>query len=154
MGHYIEETVGSRNGYAVRYWRIDNSMVRLDLMTGVFSIARLAPSGPVPAWAETGKFVSLTRTGEELSIVCDSSCIPPDVRTHGGWRCLRVAGPLDFSLVGVLASLMEPLARAGIPVFVISTFDTDYILIGESHLPAATAVLEQSGHSVEAAVGG
>lgn len=131
-----------------------NSKVRLDLITGVYAIARLGASDPLPAWAESGGFVSITRTGQELSIVCDSGRIPPEVRSHGPWRCLRVAGPLDFSLVGVLASLTEPLARAGIPVFVISTFDTDYVLIGESHLASAVAALEPSGHRVETAVGG
>jgi hypothetical protein len=94
------------------------------------------------------EFLSITRTREELSIVCESSQVPAEIPAERGWRCMQVGGPLDFSLVGVLASLAEPLARAGIPIFAISTFDTDYILVRSTQIEAAIAALELAGHVV------
>jgi len=102
----------------------------------------------VPSWAAGGQFVSITRTDSELSVVCGQEAVPKGVRCERGWRCLRVAGTLDFSLVGVLASLLNPLAEAGISVFVVSTFDTDYLLVKEDNLEAATEVLARRGHAV------
>ena len=118
-------------------------MVPLTLVPvdGSFVVCRLAADAPVPAWAAGGPFVSITRTATELSVVCRQEAVPEGVRCERGWRCLRVAGTLDFSLVGVLASLLNPLAEAGISVFVVSTFDTDYLLVKEDNLEAATEVL-------------
>src|SRR3954453_22248664 len=96
-------------------------------LEGTYAVSRLSPDASIPAWATAGPFVSITRTAEELSIVCPDREIPSDVPTERPWRGIRLAGPLDFSLVGVLASLVGPLARAGIPVFAISTFNTDYL---------------------------
>src|SRR5262249_2862615 len=89
--------------------------------------ARRRPSAPLPQWPR-GDLVSITRTGEELSIVCSEYAVPQDVRCEGGWQCLQVVGPIDFSAVGVLTSLVRPLSEAGISVFVLSTFDTDYLM--------------------------
>jgi hypothetical protein len=94
------------------------------------------------------EFLSITRTRDELSIVCESSRIPAGIDAEFGWRCIKVDGPLDFSLVGVLSSLAEPLARAGIPIFAISTFDTDYVLVKTANLEGAMAALESAGHAV------
>jgi hypothetical protein len=112
-----------------------------------FAVCRLASDAPLPAWA-AGPLVSITRTPDELSIVCRREDVPDDVRCEPGWRCLRVAGLLEFALVGVLAGLLPPLADAGIPVFVVSTFDTDYLLVKEDRLEAAVAVLRGAGHRV------
>ena len=117
-------------------------------LEGIFAVCRLAADAPVPGWAAGGPFVSITRTGEELSVVCREDVIPEGVRCERGWRCLRVSGTLDFSLIGVLASLLDPLARAGVGVFVLSTFDTDYLLVKQADWQRAAEVLERSGHTV------
>src|SRR6516165_3887832 len=95
----------------------------------LLAISKLPADAPLPLWAFGGPFVSITRTPDELSIVCRQEDLPLETNSEREWRCLRVAGPLAFSSVGILASLVEPLARGGIPVFVVSTFDTDYLLL-------------------------
>jgi hypothetical protein len=120
--------------------------MRLDLLQGTFGIARLDGAHAVPDWASGGELLSITRTPDELSIVCDAAKIPQSVRCRGGWRCLKVEGPLDFSLSGVLAALAEPLARAGIPIFVVSTFDTDDLLAAGADLDRAVAELAKARH--------
>jgi hypothetical protein len=123
----------------------------LHWLDGLFAVCRLAAETPLPAWAVgagTG-FLSITRTPDELSIVCREEDMPDDVRCERGWRCLRVAGSLDFALVGVLASLLAPLAEAGVAVFVLSTFDTDYLLVKDDRRDAAIAALRRAGHRVE-----
>jgi hypothetical protein len=92
--------------------------------------------------------VSITRTAEELSIVSKESVVPSSVRAEGSWRCLRVAGELDFAMTGVLSSLTGPLSVAGIPVFVISTFDTDYLFVRVADFERAASALREAGHSV------
>jgi hypothetical protein len=125
-----------------------STLVSLD---GFFAVCRLAAEAPLPAWAgggPPGSFVSITRTADELSIVCRQELVPDDSRCERGWRVLRVAGTLDFTLVGVLASLLVPLAEADVAVFAVSTFDTDYLLIKEDRWDAAVEVLRHAGHSV------
>ncbi len=100
-----------------------------------------------------GGFVSVTRTSDELSLVVAEEAVPrgataDGLRVQSGWRCLKVAGPLDFSLVGILASLAVPLAEAGVSIFAISTFDTDYLLVPASDLARAVAELKVRGHRV------
>ena len=106
-------------------------------------MAKLAPDAAIPEWAG-GELVSITRTADELSIIC--ATIPPEVDGERGWRCLKVRGPLDFSLTGVLASIAGPLADAAVPIFSISTFDTDYILVREFDLERAKQALIRAGH--------
>lgn len=115
-------------------------LMRLELLRGEFAIVKLEPDAPIPLWASGGEFLSITRTPAELSIVHESR--------EGDWRCLKVEGPLDFSLVGILASLAEPLARAGIPIFAVSTFDTDHILVKAGRADDAIVALESAGHIV------
>jgi hypothetical protein len=93
-------------------------------------------------------FFSITRTGEELSVVCREVLVPEGIRAERGWRAIRVAGVLDLSQVGVLASLAVPLAGAGISLFALSTFDTDYLLVKEQDLGRAVEVLVAAGHAV------
>jgi hypothetical protein len=121
---------------------------RLRVLSGRFAICRLLPDAPVPAWDVEGELVSITRTRTELSVVCPESAVPPGAIHRAGWRCLEVAGPLNLSLVGVLASLLSPLSNAGIGIFVVATFDTDHILIKEEKLDRAIEALEQAGHRV------
>jgi hypothetical protein len=120
----------------------------LNLLAGRYAICRLPADVAVPPWA-TGNFVTITRTPDELSIVCSEHAVPAEVRTEAGFRCLRVAGTLAFGLVGVLASLAIPLANAGIPLFAVSTFDTDYLLLKEIDLEKAVAALRAAGYDVQ-----
>jgi hypothetical protein len=122
--------------------------LRLVWLKGSFAVCRLTADAPLPAWVTAGEFLSITRTAGELSIVCQEEAVPQGVQCERGWRCLRVAGPLEFSLVGVLASLAVPLAEAGISIFVVSTFDTDYLLVKEEKRQQATEMLRQAGHAV------
>lgn len=119
----------------------------LEALPGTFAVCRLDPSEGVPQWA-AGTMSSITRTSEELSIVCSQEDVPGDVTSESGWRCLRVVGPLEFSMVGVIASLTGILATANISVFVISTFDTDLVLVKQADLEAAIESLTAAGHVV------
>lgn len=121
----------------------------LSVLPGTLAICRLGPDDPVPDWAQPGDFLSVTRTGDELSVVCAETVVPDNVKSDRGWRCLRVEGPFDLSLTGVLASILTPLAEACISIFAVSTFDTDYLLVKAGNLERAAEVLIQSGHSVK-----
>lgn len=123
--------------------------MKLLLLPGRYAVCRLPGDAPPPAWAFGGPFSSLTRTADEFSVVCREEDVPAGVRHEPRWRCLRVAGTLDFALVGVLASLTVPLAEAGVSVFAVSTFDTDYLLVREPDLPRTLAALSAHGHEVK-----
>lgn len=126
--------------------------LQLRLMEGVLAICRLAPEAPLPAWSlGRGPLGSITRTTEELSVVCGESAVPPGIRCEKGWRALKVQGPLDFGLTGVLDALTDPLARAGVSIFAVSTFDTDYLLVKEAQLEEALKALRAAGHSLSGA---
>jgi hypothetical protein len=118
----------------------------LSLLPENYSICRLGPEADIPPWALAGDFYSLTRTKEELSLVCSEEFVPEGVQCEKGWRCILVSGPLDFSLTGILASLTNSLAEAGISVLAISTFDTDYFLVKADNLKRAVLKLEEAGH--------
>lgn len=119
----------------------------LEVLPGTFAICRLDAQAEVPDWA-TGEVVSVTRTPDEVSVVCSDDTVPENIQCEGGWRCLRVAGPLAFSMIGVIASLTGTLAEANISVFVVSTFDTDYLLVKEADFDAAVASLGNAGQFV------
>ncbi|MCF8052242.1 MAG: ACT domain-containing protein [Desulfobacterales bacterium] len=120
----------------------------LDLLPEPMGICRLDSGRPIPAWATKAGFYSITGTSEELSVVCPEASIPDGVVCSRGWRLFRVKGPLDFSETGVLASLAGPLGRAGISIFVVSTYDTDMLLVRSEQLEAAVDVLRTAGHRV------
>jgi hypothetical protein len=103
----------------------------------------------IPDWAVQGAFFSITRTAEEVSVVCPEKLVPKDVRSERGWRALRVAGVIDLSVIGLLAGLTAPLAEAGISVFAISTYDTDYLLVREHDLERAIELLRNAGHLLD-----
>jgi uncharacterized protein len=121
----------------------------LVVLDGRYAICRLSPEAPIPSWAFDGPFCSITRTPHELSVVCAEGAVPEDVRCERGWRCIRIAGPLDFALTGVLASLVVPLRDVGVSLFAVSTFDTDYLLAKDSDLERAVATLVRAGHRVQ-----
>ena len=125
--------------------------MKLAVVGGEFGVARLAPDESTPLWAGRGGFTSVTRTPDELSVVCAADAIPGGVQAERGWSCLRVVGRLDFSLTGVLASIAGPLADAGVSIFAVSTYDTDYVLVRTDALQAAIGCLRAAGHEVEEA---
>jgi hypothetical protein len=114
---------------------------------GELAIVRLPAEAPVPDWAASAAgFVSITRTADELSIVCAARLVPTDAKPEAGWSALKLIGPFPFDQVGVLASFVGPLADAGVSVFAISTFDTDYVLVKTERLSVAIDALERAGH--------
>lgn len=117
-------------------------------LTGPYAIVRLAPDSPVPDWATKGEFTSITRSADELSIVCPADNLPRDVDSPHHWICLKLEGPFPFELTGVLLSFIEPLSRNDIPIFAISTYDTDYVLIQEDHAGNAMDILREAGHEL------
>ena len=123
------------------------------LLPGRLTVARLPGTAALPSWADGTGFVSITRREGELSIVCADARVPPDVRAERGWRALEVEGPIDFQAVGVLHGLTGPLARAGIPVFAVATFDTDVLLVREETLGRAVEALRTAGIAVDDARG-
>jgi hypothetical protein len=127
------------------------SKITVDVLTGGFAISRLDPGSAIPPWAP-GSFVSITFTHDEISLVCPEENVLDGVETERGWRGLAVAGRLDFSLVGILSSLLGPLAQAGIPVFVTSTFNTDYLFVKQGRLEQALEVLRKAGHEISSEV--
>lgn len=129
--------------------------MNLSILPYNITITRLSPDQPIPQWTWQDKtFLSITYTCDELSIVCPTTSVPDDVSYdksgtyyEHGWIAIKVLGPLDFSLTGILASIANPLATSKIPIFAISSFDTDYILIKQRYLTQAKEVLERAGHT-------
>jgi hypothetical protein len=122
--------------------------LELTLLTERFAISRLAADAPIPDWATHGSFFSVTRTGDELSVVTEISQVPVGVQSQPGWRVFKVHGPFVLSEIGVLSALAAPLAEAKISLFAISTFDTDYLLVAAETLSAAIAALGRAGHTI------
>ena len=117
-------------------------------LSGTYAIVRLAPDAPVPDWATNGEFTSVTRTSDELSVVCPSANLPADVHSPHRWTCLKLEGPFPFSLTGVLLSFIEPLSDNGVPIFAISTYDTDYVLVQEEFVERAMGALQKAGREL------
>jgi len=124
------------------------ALLTLSVLPGVYAICRLNSSTPVPQWPTDSPFWAIVRTADEISIVCLESCVPPALAREGGWRILKAEGPLDFTLTGIMASIADPLADAGIPIFPIATYETDYVLVKEVQLELATDALSLYGHAV------
>jgi hypothetical protein len=114
----------------------------------LYTIVQLAPDAAVPDWATKGEFTSVTRTATELSIVCPSENMPDEKASPHRWMCLKLKGPFPFSLTGVLLSFIRPLSSKGIPIFAISTYDTDYVLIPEEFSGTALDCLMEAGHQL------
>ncbi len=120
----------------------------LDVLPGRLAVCRLAPSASVAPWMQAGALWSVTRTDAELSVVCAEGAVPEGVTAERGWRALRVRGPLDFALTGVLAGLARSLAEADVSIFAVSTFDTDVLLVKADRLTDAVGALRAAGHDV------
>ena len=122
--------------------------LRFSQLPGRYAIIRLPPDSAIPGWATKSDFTSITRTADELSVVCSAENLPADVQSPLRWICLKLEGPFPFSQTGVLLSFIQPLSQNKTPVFAISTFDTDYVLIQEQHTGIALQVLGEAGHKV------
>ncbi|HSB36231.1 MAG TPA: ACT domain-containing protein [Thermoanaerobaculia bacterium] len=121
----------------------------LTLLPGRLAICRLHPEAALPAWAEGGAFCSVTRTKDELSVVCEEAAVPEGITANRGWRMLKLLGPVPFEETGILAALASPLASAELSIFAISTYETDYVLVKEESVEAALRALRGAGHKVE-----
>ena len=124
--------------------------MQLRTLPDSYAVVRLEPGSDLPEWVDKGPFRSVTRTEHEVSVVCRDHDVPEGESVDRGWTVLEVKGPLDFSLTGVISSLVEPLAAAKVPIFVISTFETDYVLVRSSDLARAADALESAGHEFAA----
>jgi hypothetical protein len=113
-----------------------------------YAIVRLSPDAALPEWATKAEFTSITRTADELSIVSPAENLPKDLSSPHHWICLKLEGPFPFSLTGVLLSFIEPLSSNGVPIFAISTFDTDYVLIQEEFADVTLDTLQRAGHEL------
>jgi hypothetical protein len=121
----------------------------LQLLPDTLAICRLEPEAPVPSWtAQSSRFLTVSRTAEELSITTLQCTVPAEVTCEREYRALRVRGPLPLNLVGIVASIADPLAAAGLSIFAISTYDTDYVLVKARDLEAALKVLQRAGHQI------
>jgi hypothetical protein len=129
---------------------VDVQALTLEILPGAYAVCRLAPDAAVPGWAGSSvDFVATTRTRAELSVVCAEGLVPAGTKAEAGMRILKVAGTLDFSLTGILASLAVPLAQAKVSLFAVSTYDTDYVLVPAAKLEEALGALRAAGHHVQ-----
>jgi len=122
--------------------------LRLILLEGKYAICRLDPDSELPDWAAAGEFQAITRTPDELSVICLQKQVPRGINCQAGWKLLKIEGPFNFDEIGVLASLTAPLADAQISLLTISTYDTDYLLIQQENFSRASQILEAAGHQV------
>ncbi|MFZ0961048.1 MAG: ACT domain-containing protein [Terriglobia bacterium] len=126
-------------------WHLD-----LLLLKDKLSVCRLAAGEKVPAWAmRGGEFTSVTRTAEELSIVCREEAVPKGTKCESGWRIFKIEGPFDFALTGILVAVTKPLADAGVGIFAVSTYDTDYVMVKDQNVGKAVRALTAAGHHVK-----
>lgn len=150
MSDVAEPPAGAATPADVRTAPHPHHALLLDVLAVHLHVCRLNHDAPIPSWLPrtSSPLTAIVRTDDELSIVCPAAEVPADVRHEGPWRALRVAGPLDFALVGILTRLTAPLAAAGIPIFALSTFDTDYVLVRARDLATAVTTLRDAGHAV------
>jgi uncharacterized protein len=123
-------------------------MLKMTLLPDKYGVCRLNKEDNIPSWAYEGEFFSLTKTTDELSVLCLESNIPAGLKLEGDWRVLKVLGPLDFSLIGILSKISGILAQQDISIFAVSTYDTDYILVKNNKVENAVEVLEREGYEI------
>jgi len=120
----------------------------LRLLPERMAVCRFEPSAPLPDWIDAAGFYSVTRTAEELTIVCSEAFARHDTICEHGWRCFKVRGALDFSEIGIIFSIARPLAENGVSIFVLSTFDTDYFMVKQTDLAKTIDALKATGHRI------
>lgn len=118
----------------------------LTLLPGRYAVAQLPAGAALPAWWPTGGMRHASWTDGELSLVCEEQHVPEDVRCQRGWRMFKLQGPFDFALTGILKAVLDPLAAAGVGIFALSTYDTDYVLVQAHQLEQAVSALLGAGH--------
>ncbi|MDD7795143.1 ACT domain-containing protein [Clostridium sp. 'White wine YQ'] len=123
--------------------------LKLKLLEMFYGVCRLDCKDEIPKWALQSDVYSITKTHEELSIVCNEEYIPEEIKCEKKWRILKVQGPLDFSLIGILSNLSSVLAQHKISIFAISTYDTDYVLVKENKIGEAIEALKAIGCEIE-----
>lgn len=123
-------------------------LLTMRLLPERYGVCRLDSGSEIPQWASSGELFSITRTSDELSVVCLEQVIPDDIQAEKSWRILKVLGPLDFSLTGILAAISSVLAANRISLFALSTYDTDYILVKEKDIDRAIAALRHGNYEV------
>lgn len=122
----------------------------LSLFEGCLAVCRLPSSSPVPTWAfAKGPLNSITRSEKELSVICAEMAVPSGVRCERGWRVMKVENTLNFALTGILVSLADPLADAGVSIFTVSTFDSQYLMVKEASIEVALKILVNAGHEIQ-----
>jgi hypothetical protein len=121
----------------------------LIVLDNAYAVSKLPFGEEIPSWLGNQEFSAVIRVRNELSIVCIESLVPSSVLSDRGWRVLEVVGPLPFSLIGIMADITRLLAEAGVSVFVLSTYDTDYLLIKQDQLKVAIDALEQEGYDIQ-----
>lgn len=126
---------------------MDGSLT-LKLLAKTYAVCSLKKDDEIPVWSMIGDFLSITRTEDELSIVCEEKHVPQGMIYEGGWKILKVEGPLDFSLIGILAKISALMSKNNISIFVISTYDTDYILIKEGNINRAIEILKNENYNI------
>jgi uncharacterized protein len=124
-------------------------IITLTELAGDYAVSQLNRTAPIPAWADGDGFVSIGRTADELSVVCLAERVPAGIRTDGPWSAFKFEGPFDFAETGIAAAVIGPLAEAKIGVFLVSTFDTDYLLVKRAARDVALSALRQVGHAVQ-----
>ena len=123
-------------------------ILTMKLLKDKYGVCRLDKTELIPEWASNSDFFSITKTLDELSIVCSEESIPSNVKCENDWRILKIEGPLDFSLIGILASISSILAQNGISIFAISTYNTDYILVKNKDIDKAIGSLIREKYEV------
>ncbi len=117
-------------------------------LPGQYAVVRLAPDSTIPAWADGEGFVSISRSDDELSITCLTARVPDSVQSSGPWRCFKLQGPFAFDEYGILLSIVKPLSEAGLGVYVVSSYDTDHLLLLQNVVEQGIGLLEAAGHQV------
>lgn len=126
-----------------------NARLPLELLPDKLAVCRLPADAALPAWAlDPVPFITISRSADELSITIAEAAVPPGVRCEPGYRAFRVRGPLPHDLIGIFTAIANPLAEAGLAIFAISTFDTDYVMVKAVDLETALGVLERAGHQI------
>lgn len=127
---------------------MSEKILTMKLLKEEYGVCRLDKTELIPEWAQDKGFFSITRTSDELSIVCSQDNIPNHIKCERDWKILKIEGVLDFSLIGILASISTILAQQGISIFTISTYDTDYILVKNKDIDNAIESLIKEGYEV------
>jgi hypothetical protein len=127
---------------------INEKKVKMQLLPGRYAVSRLDSKSAIPGWADGEGFVSITRTSDELSIVCPESRVPEGILSDRGWTCLKFIGPFAFDEYGIVASVVAPISAAAMGVFLVSTYDGDHLLVKAEDYQKVKQILTGVGHTI------